>query len=312
MTEEKLEEMLLGDAEQTPTDEPEADDSEPTEAEEPEAETEEAKAEKSDKADEDEDKVADDAEETEVHTIKVDGEEIKVNLSELKAGYMKDADYRRKTADTSAKAKALEADEQRVNTAMTALAEQLQIAEQLVVSAGLNYTEEQLDNMSAENPQEYLRVTRLMQKSGDRVQAIRGELMKLDAMQKQQRDTQFSKFAKAEKAKLYDAAPEFRQESTEKRLHSWLKDTYGFKDDEISSVADHRFTLIAEKARKFDALKAKGAAKAKQVKETPKVLKSGGAKPPSSNLDKHNAFQSDLKAAREGDIGSLERALLNA
>jgi hypothetical protein len=225
---------------------------------------------------------------------------------------MKDADYRRKTAKLASEMKQVEEDSQRINTAMTALGEQLRVAEQLVVGAGLNYTDEQLDKLAEENPQEYLRITRVMQKSGDRVQAIREELARLDAQQKQLASEGFAKFRKAETARLYDAAPEFRKEETVERLNKWLKDSYGFKDDEIQSVADHRFTLIAEKARKYDALKAKGASKAKQVKESPKVLRSAGAKPPSTDQDKRNAFQRDLDAARKGDIGSLERALLNA
>jgi len=60
---------------------------------------------------------AENAEETQVtdlHQVTVNGEKIDVNLDELKAGYQKDADYRRKTEELAIEKRQLTSDKDRL------------------------------------------------------------------------------------------------------------------------------------------------------------------------------------------------------
>ena len=52
--------------------------------------------------------------ETDLHQVIVNGERIDVNLEELKAGYQKDADYRRKTEELAIEKRELKSEEDRL------------------------------------------------------------------------------------------------------------------------------------------------------------------------------------------------------
>ena len=52
--------------------------------------------------------------ETNLHQVIVNGEKIDVDLEELKAGYQKDADYRRKTEELAIEKRELKAEEDRL------------------------------------------------------------------------------------------------------------------------------------------------------------------------------------------------------
>ena len=52
--------------------------------------------------------------ETDLHQVIVNGEKIDVDLEELKAGYQKDADYRRKTEEIAIEKRELKAEEDRL------------------------------------------------------------------------------------------------------------------------------------------------------------------------------------------------------
>jgi len=62
-----------------------------------------------------EDENAIEEQETDLHQVIVNGEKIDVDLEELKAGYQKDADYRRKTEELAIEKRELKAEEDRLN-----------------------------------------------------------------------------------------------------------------------------------------------------------------------------------------------------
>ena len=77
-----------------------------------------------------------------------------------------------------------------------------------------------------------------------------------------------------EAAALVAAIPQLADPATARTflgdLTGWLKSSLKFDDDTINSVTDHRFYLLADKARKWDAAqKAKATLPAKQVAPAP-------------------------------------------
>ena len=61
-----------------------------------------------------EDSNAQEEQETDLHQIIVNGEKIDVDLEELKAGYQKDADYRRKTEELAIERRQMQFDKDRL------------------------------------------------------------------------------------------------------------------------------------------------------------------------------------------------------
>ena len=81
----------------------------------------------------------------------------------------------------------------------------------------------------------------------------------------------------------------------------------GFREDEIAHAGDHRAIVLANKARLYDELMAKGATAVQKAKATPlKVEKPGGnAEPTNKRADEARA-----RAARSGRAEDAAAALL--
>lgn len=242
---------------------------------------------------------------TKLYPVKINGQEEQVTLSELQAGYMKDADYRRKTADIADTRKRVEAAEAEYTGGLKKLDEQLELVTTFIANQ-MNYDEAEMDKLAADKPAEYVALKRQMEKQGSALQAAHNHLMRVRQAAADAANKKLSEFRDAESAKLAEVAPEFKKAETIDRLHSYLKDTYGLSKEEIASVVDHRFALIADKARRFDAIKAKAALKDKQVKTTPARFQKGGAAAGRNEASKAKA-DAFKKVMSSGKVDSLAR-----
>ncbi len=214
-------------------------------------------------------------EETGRYAVKVNGQELKVTLQELKEGYSREQDYRRKTSEIAEQRKTIEAKQAEYDGSLTALAQKLELVG-AVLARQVGVDDVQLDKLAETDPAAYLRAEREMKKRQAALQAVEAELEGVRKAQMAKAEESTKAFRKAEADRLAEVMPDFRHPDTEPRLRKYLKDTYGIGDDVYDSVADHRFRILAEKARKFDAMKDKAALKDKEVKKTAKVL-TGGA-----------------------------------
>ncbi|OAE37646.1 hypothetical protein [Agrobacterium tumefaciens] len=293
----------FNDQEQQPT-----DDVEELEGEEP---VEEGEEDGDEDADLDPDAEEDEAEEgeddgTQTHTVKVNGQEERVTLNELKAGYMKDADYRQKTAALAKDKERVSATEKQFESGLTKLGEDLELVATFIASQ-INLDEAALDKLAEENPAELVKVQRQLAKQGSALQAAHQRLQHVRNQQANEAQRKLNEFRDAEVDKLHQVAPEFSKPETVQRLHSYLKDTYGLKQEEIESVLDHRFALIADKARRFDAIKSKASLKEKQVKNTPAKFQKGGAmnRGGQAMKEKNQAFQTVMKSGKTDALAKL-------
>lgn len=220
-----------GEREVTPA--PEADDGEPEEPGEPEADDGEPAP--------DGDPEGGDPEEPQTFTVKVNGEEQAVTLDELTKGYMKDADYRQKTAQVAEMRKQAEAE----------TAERFQKLDQrlseLDVLIDAQEKETNWDELRDLDPSEYMRQKELLAKR----QEAREKSIK-------ERQEHYQKQVEAYKAqeleKLTSAIPDWLDESARKQeigeMRTALKDEYGFTDQEVNSMLDHRLVVLARDAWK--------------------------------------------------------------
>ncbi len=188
------------------------------------------------------------------HRVKVNGEEIEVTLAEALAGYSRQQDYQRKTAQLS--------ERERVAEQIVAQAAQerqraaLRLDQVLSEVSTLLVPEADLDRLLETDPVAYQRELR---RRGKVTEAI-NERMRLAELDRAEQMAQLRQFTAAESQKLLEARPEWRDPDTMRRVQTELRDyalSAGFNHQDVNNVRDHRMLLILEKAAKYDRLMAR-------------------------------------------------------
>ena len=213
-----------------------------------------------------------DSTEDQLHKVKVAGQEFDVTLDELRNGYQRDADYRRKTEELSNDRKNFqsESEKQRLDYSqkLNELNQSLSIAQQ-DLNAEINSAD--LDKLYDEDPTEAARVERKLKKKQD---ALNQSLQKAQAEQKQQ----FETFLQDQQRKLVSKMPEFSDPAKASSLKANMKNTlnnYGFNDQEVAQVYDHRIVMLVNDAMKYRSMQNSKPNLAKKISKPSKVFSSG-------------------------------------
>lgn len=207
------------------------------------------------------------------YTVKIDGQEQRVTFDELKAGYQRDSDYRRKTMKLADERKAVEAERSQVKQVLDQLIPALQSAAQ-DKWATVDWVQ-----MAQNDPAGYVArraeyeadMTRLALANQERQRAAEAE-------QAKRTETLRTKITE-ERERLLQAIPAFRDEKQAKALSASLKSflaTEGFTPDEIAGVVDHRAIKLTHKAWLYEQSQKTRVAAADRAKAPPRVLKPGG------------------------------------
>lgn len=250
-------------------DEPDA--VEPDEAEEPDG---------ADEADEpDPDEEGEPVEEGEVQTfkVKVDGEEQEVTLDELLRGYSRTADYTRKTQATAEQRKALDAEVAQTRDARSRYTQLITALEQTL--EGTEAPKVDWDRLRRENPAEFAAQWAEHQQRDANLQAVRAERARLEEEVQTERQRQLTALLEDERTKLVEAIPEWKEPETaakeKKALADYAKHAFGFNDQELAQVVDHRVMLLLRKAHQFDQMAVGSQKQLEQKKKAAKVLQPG-------------------------------------
>ena len=210
--------------------------------------------------------------EEQLHKVKVAGQEFDVTLDELRNGYQRDADYRRKTEELSNDRKNFqsESEKQRLDYSqkLNELNQSLSVAQQ-DLNAEINSAD--LDKLYDEDPTEAARVERKLKKKQD---ALSQSLQKAQAEQKQQ----FETFLQDQQRKLVSKMPEFSDPAKASSLKANMKNTlnnYGFNDQEVAQVYDHRIVMLVNDAMKYRSMQNSKPNLAKKISKPSKVFSSG-------------------------------------
>ena len=135
--------------------------------------------------------------ETDLHQVIVNGERIDVDLDELKAGYQKDADYRRKTEEIAIEKRELKSEEDRLkNQYSTKMDDLNSLVVTLNAEINNDMNSKELDALWDEDPTEAARVDRKINK---RKQSIQQAQQKL----REHQEAQFQEILKNEQKKLH-------------------------------------------------------------------------------------------------------------
>ena len=205
-------------------------------------------------------------------TVKVAGQELKVTLDELKKGYSRDADYRRKTEELSFEKKQFmsEADQQRQDYSkrLSELNQILAFAQQQLNSEASNVD---LNKLYEEDPVEATKVERQLRLKKEKMIEAASKLQ-----QEQQR--QLSSYVQEQQKILAEKMPEFndaQKASTAKNNLRNFLNSYGFKDAEIGQIYDHRIVMLVNDALKYRNMKNVKPVSAAQASKPGKFLSSG-------------------------------------
>lgn len=239
-----------------------------------------------------------------LHRVKVNGQELEVSLDELKSGYSRDSDYRQKTHSLSVERKQLEDERnsfrQNYDTKLKELDDLMQSANSFISQS----SDVDLKTLYEEDPQAAAKMDFQMRQQRDHFSNLQKQA---EAVKVQQ----YNQYLDEQKRLAEQAIPELtvpeKASSLKVKMRQSLSD-YGFNDQEIGSLADHRFLKVLKDAMGFKDLKAAKPIVQKKVVNAPKVVKPGTAKNESS---KRSVIQSKLGRVRKsGKLDDAQSAIL--
>ena len=183
---------------------------------------------------------AENAEETQVtdlHQVTVNGEKIDVNLDELKAGYQKDADYRRKTEELAIEKRQLISDKDRLTKDYSTKLENLNnLTATLNAEASSELNSKELDKLFDEDPNEAAKIERKIRRRKETIAQAQRKL-------RTQQQEQFQSVLREEQMKVRLKHPDFGDPVKGATLQTNLRNYMvqrGFNDKEIAGIYDSR------------------------------------------------------------------------
>ena len=206
------------------------------------------------------------------YKVKVAGQELDVTLDELRNGYSRDADYRQKTEELSNQRKNFqsESEKQRLD-----YSQKLNKVNELMSAAQQELNTEKnsvdLEQMYEDDPTEAMRIEHRLRRKQEKLNSA---IAQTQAEQK----TQFDGFLQEQKRLLETKMPEFTDPVKASSLKATMKSTlnnYGFNDQEVAQVYDHRIVMLVNDAMKYRNLQNSKPNIAKKISKPGKVFSSG-------------------------------------
>ena len=247
------------------------------------------------------------SQEPNLHRLKVNGQEIEVSLDELKAGYSRDSDYRQKTHQLSMERKDLDIQKNSLRQSYDAKLTELN---DIIATADATVRQRQgsadLQKLYEEDPSQAAKLD----------YQLRQQQMQLDSVKAKAREAQakqYSDFLETQKELAATKIPEYSDPNKADQFKMNMRNSlrgYGFSDEEIGSLADHRFLMIAKDAMSYKSLKDKSPIVQKKVANAPKVVKPGVAK--SSTSSGREQIRNKIgKLRKSGNINDASSAILD-
>lgn len=214
------------------------------------------------------------AQEPSLHRVKVQGQELEVSLDELKSGYSRDSDYRQKTHALSQDKKTL--DDQRMSLSQTYDSKLKELND--LIGMASNYISQpsndaDLKKMYDEDPANAAKIDFEMRQQRESFNKLRSQSEALKAQQ-------YNQYIEEQKTLAATKIPEYSDPNKAVNFKNQMKQSlseYGFNEQEIGSLADHRFLMVLRDAMGYKASKAAPVTN-KKVTTAPRVIKSGTPK----------------------------------
>ena len=209
---------------------------------------------------------------TDLHQVIVNGEKIDVDLEELKAGYQKDADYRRKTEELAIEKRELRAEEDRLKNQYSTKMEDLNsLVATLNAEINNDMNSKELGALWEEDPTEAAKVDRRIQKRKNTIQQAQQKL-------RDHQQAQFQEILREEQKKLHLRHPEIadpiKGATVKSNIMNYLS-SKGFSNEDVARIYDSRYFDVIMDGMNYNKSKSvKPGLVSKKVKPT-KFVKSG-------------------------------------
>ena len=209
---------------------------------------------------------------TDLHQVTVNGEKIDVDLEELKAGYQKDADYRRKTEELAIEKRELRAEEDRLkNQYSTKMDDLNSLVVTLNAEINNDMNSKELDKLWDEDPTEAAKIDRRIQKRKNTIQQAQQKL-------RDHQQAQFQEILREEQKKLHLRHPEIadpiKGATVKSNIMNYLS-SKGFSNEDVARIYDSRYFDVIMDGMNFNKSKSvKPGLVSKKVKPS-KFVKSG-------------------------------------
>ena len=246
-------------------------------------------------------------EEPNLHRLKVNGQEIEVSLDELKAGYSRDSDYRQKTHSLGMEKRDLEVQKSSLRQSYDAKLTELN---ELIATADATVRQQQgsadLQKLYEEDPTQAAKLDYQLRQQNRAI-----EDMKSKAREAQIK--QYNEFLETQKELAATKIPEYSDPNKADQFKINMRNSlrgYGFNDEEIGTMADHRFLMVAKDAMSYQTLKDKRPIVQKKVANALKVVKPGVAKSTTSS-GREQIRNKIGKVRKTGNINDASSAILD-
>ena len=246
----------------------------------------------------------------------VDGEKKAVPLSELAKSYQIQGHVNNKSIALEAQRKEFETVRSQVSEEMQTRVEGLNNMAQLVEDQLVSeFSSIDWDRLRAENPSEW---TALRQEYAEKAQSIQQvkslageEAIRLKTEQEEKFHNARSEVLKAEFAKMIENNPSWQDETKRtddlNNIRSFLTSSYGFGEEDMQHVTDHRLLSLIQDAKAYR--EGKKAVEKKITKAVPKFQKPGASKAQTSSAAKARQVKAKRAAVKKSghisDVASL-------
>ena len=230
--------------------------------------------------------------------IEVDGENVSVD--EIKLGYMRQADYTKKTQAVAEQRKA--AEEQTANYESTLNA--------LLTASGADLS--RFDNVNweqaaVENPDQYKQAKAMFEQTKQTHDFIRAQAKEHQQRAEAQQQAAMKENAKESLTVLKSTIPNWNNDLYYS-IGEYATGSLGVTTEEFNEVHDHRMITALYKAMQFDKAKTETQ---KKVKATPKKTLSGKKAEPKDLGKKDNYRKARDRLKKSGSMEDAVQALLN-
>lgn len=157
------------------------------------------------------------------------------------------------------------------------------------------------------DPDKYYALKSRFEQDRQQLATVQAEQKKVAEQQQRDNDVLVRAHVAKERAAIESAWPEFKQPETRKALIDGLTKAYGFTQDEINNIGDHRQLLVIRDALELRASKAKQADAVKVVRSKPKLVK--GAARTTTDPKAAQAGQAMQSLASSGSVDAAVRAM---
>ena len=212
-------------------------------------------------------------------TTKIDGVETQVPLEQVLKSYQLEGHVNNKSIELSNQRTQFETERQNwrqaANNALQTHQQMAQVAMQML---NHDFNQVNWDALRAQNPGEYAALYTQYQQRQGQIQGFLQNVQAMQAQESQQQQAQLQQNIAAERQRMLDTIPEWRDNATftkDRDQISQYARNLGFQDAELNQIYDHRYMRILNDAARYQALQAAKPAVLKQVRQAPKTVAPG-------------------------------------